>query len=49
MGRDNYQTACRYIRQLNKMGEFEKAYQIIKQLRELYYKRKALMEELDKI
>lgn len=49
MGRNNYQIACRHIRQLNKMGEFENADQIIKQLKGLYYKRKALMEELDKI
>ena len=46
MGRDHYQNACRYLRKMIKMGAREKADSVIEQLRTLYPKRKALMEEL---
>jgi len=49
MGRDHYQNACRYIRKIIKLGAREKANKIISYLRTEYPKRKALMEELDKV
>jgi len=49
MGRDHYQAACRYIRKLIKMGAREKADYVVLQLKTLYPKRKALMEELGQI
>ena len=49
MGRDHYQTACRYIRRMIKLGQKAKAEQLIGQLRTLYAKRPALMEELNRV
>lgn len=49
MGRDHYQNACRYIRKIIKLGARDKANEIISYLRSEYPKRKALMEELDKV
>ncbi len=49
MGRDHYQTACRYLRKMIKMGARDKANNVIQQLKMLYPKRKALMEELQKV
>ncbi|HCU21029.1 MAG: hypothetical protein A2X05_01605 [Bacteroidetes bacterium GWE2_41_25] len=49
MGRNYYQNACRYLRKMIKMGAREKANFVIEQLKVLYPKRKALMEELQKI
>ncbi len=49
MGRDHYQNACRYIRKIIKMGGRDKANGIISYLRAEYPKRKALMEELDRV
>jgi uncharacterized Zn finger protein len=49
MGRDHYQNACRYIRKIIKLGAREKANGIISYLRTEYPKRKALMEELNKV
>ncbi|HAN78325.1 MAG TPA: hypothetical protein DCQ31_11445, partial [Bacteroidales bacterium] len=49
MGRDSYIRICTYLRKLKKMGASEKANFIIRQLKSLYPKRKALMEELDKL
>jgi len=49
MGRDHYQDACRYIRKIIKLGARDKANEIISYLRTEYPKRKALMEELDKV
>lgn len=49
MGRDHYQNACRYIRKIIKLGARDKANEIIAFLRTEYPKRKALMEELDKV
>ena len=49
MGRGHYQTACRYLRKMIKMGARDKANNAIQQLKTLYPKRKALMEELQKV
>ena len=49
MGRDHYQTACRYIRRMIKLGGKAKANNLIAQLRTLYAKRPALMQELDRV
>jgi len=49
MGRGHYQTACRYLRKMIKMGARDKANNVIQQLKALYPKRKALMEELQKV
>ena len=49
MGRDHYQNACRYIRKIIKLGARDKSNEIISFLRAEYPKRKALMEELDKV
>jgi len=49
MGRDHYQTACRYIRRMIKLGGKAQADKLIAQLRTLYAKRPALMQELDRV
>lgn len=49
MGRDHYQNACRYIRKIIKLGARDKANEIVSILKTEYPKRKALMEELDKV
>ncbi len=49
VGRNHYQNACRYIRKIIKLGERDKANEIIAYLRAEYPRRKALMEELNKI
>ncbi len=49
MGRDHYQTVCRYLRKMIKMGARDKSNYVIQQLKTLYPKRKALMEELQKV
>ncbi|MGQ9847779.1 MAG: hypothetical protein ACUVQP_09835 [Bacteroidales bacterium] len=49
IGREHYQNACRYIRKIIKLGARDKANEIISILRTEYPKRKALLEELDKV
>ena len=49
MGRNHYQNACRYLRRVIKLGAREKANEVISYLRSEYPKRKALMEELDRV
>lgn len=49
VGRNHYQNACRYLRRMIKMGERDKANFVIDELRRLYPKRKALIEELAKV
>ena len=49
VSRDHYQNACRYLRRMIKMGARVKANYVIQELRKLYPKRKALMEELLKV
>jgi len=49
VGRKHYQNACRYIRKIIKLGARDKANEIISYLRTEYPKRKALMDELNKV
>lgn len=49
VGRKYYRTACRYIRRMIKLGAREKADEVISQLRQTHYRKKALMEELDNV
>lgn len=49
MGRNHYQEACRYLRRIIKLGGKQKAHELIAYFRAEYPKRKALMEELDKV
>lgn len=49
IGRNYYRTACRYIRRMIKLGAREKADEVISQLRQTHYSRRALMEELDNV
>ena len=48
-GRKHYQTACRYIRKIKKLGLPEKANEIVESLRALYPRRPALLEELNQV
>jgi len=47
VGRNHYQEACRYIRRIKNLREFDIAEELIQTLRYLYPMRRALMEELD--
>lgn len=49
IGRNYYRTACKYIRKMIKLGAREKADEVISQLRQTHYNRRALMEELDNV
>lgn len=49
IGRDHYQNACKYLRRIIKLGARDKANEIISFFRAEYPKRKALMEELNKV
>ncbi len=49
VGRKYYRTACRYIRRMIKLGARDKADEVISQLRQTHYRKKALMEELDNV
>lgn len=49
VGRNYYRTACKYIRRMIKLGAREKADEVISQLRQTHYRKKALMEELDNV
>ena len=49
MGRKHYQTACRYLRRMKKLGGNEKANKLIEHFKETYPKRKALLEELNRV
>lgn len=49
VGRNYYRTACRYIRRMIKLGARDKADEVISQLRQTHYRKKALMEELDNV
>lgn len=49
IGRNYYRTACRYIRKMIKLGARDKADEVISQLRQTHYNRRALMEELDNV
>ncbi len=47
--RSHYQEACRYIRKIIKLGAKRRAHEVIAFLRAKYPRRKALLEELNKI
>jgi uncharacterized Zn finger protein len=49
LGRNNYQTACRYLRRMKKLGGNEQANELIELFRKQYPQRKALMDELNKV
>ena len=49
MGREHYQTACRYIRRMIKLGARPMATDLVQELKVLYPTRRALLEELGKV
>lgn len=49
MGRSHYQSVCRYIGRMIKLGARPMAVELMEQLRKLYPKRRALLEELSGI
>lgn len=49
VGRKHYQTACRYLRRMKKLGGNKQVNELIKLFREKYPKRKALMDELNSV
>jgi uncharacterized Zn finger protein len=49
MGRNHYQTACRYLRRMKKLGGNEKVNELIAHLKITYPKRKALLDELNRV
>jgi len=48
-GRKHYQFACRYLRRMIKLGRSNKAHETIAILRKRFPRRRALMEELNKV
>lgn len=49
VGRNHYQTACRYLRRMKKLGGNEQADELITLFRKKYPQRKALMDELNNV
>ncbi len=49
IGRNHYQTACRYLRRMKKLGGNEKVNQLIELFRKQYPQRRALMDELNRV
>ena len=49
MGRNHYQTACRYLRRMKKLGGSEDVSSLVATFKKKYPKRKALMEELSEV
>jgi len=49
VGRNHYQTACRYLRRMKKLGGSERVNELMELFRNQYPKRKALMVELAKM
>ncbi|MFV0573288.1 MAG: SWIM zinc finger family protein [Xanthomarina gelatinilytica] len=49
IGRNHYQTACRYIRRMKKLGGLNEVNTLVETLKEKYPQRRALMDELSKI
>jgi hypothetical protein len=49
VGRNHYQTACRYLRRMKKLGANERVNELIELFRKKYPQRKALMDELTKV
>lgn len=48
-GRNHYQTACRYLRRMKKLGGNDKVINLIELFRKQYPQRKALMDELTRV
>lgn len=49
VGRNYYQTTCRYLRRMKKLGGTERVNNLIEVFRKQYPQRKALMDELTKV
>ena len=49
IGRNHYQTACRYLRRMKKLGAKDRVNELIKLFRENYPHRKALIDELTRV
>ena len=49
IGRSHYQTACRYLRRMKKLGGNEQVDELIELFRKQYPQRKALMDELTRV
>lgn len=49
VGRNHYQTACRYLRRMKKLGGNEQVNDLIESFRKQYPQRKALMDELNRV
>lgn len=49
IGRNYYQTACRYLRRMKKLGGKEKVNELIELFRKQYPQRRALMDELNQV
>ncbi len=49
MGRNQYQTACSYLRRMKKMGGNDKVNELIELFRKQYPRRSALMDELTRV
>lgn len=49
IGRNHYQTACRYLLRMKKLGGKEKVNELIELFRKQYPQRKALMDELTRV
>ena len=48
-GRNHYQTACKYLRRMKKLGGNDQVYNVIELFRKQYPQRKALMDELSRV
>lgn len=49
VGRNHYQTACSYLRRMQKLGGVEEVNRLIAIFRKNYPRRSALMDELNKL
>ncbi len=49
IGRNHYQTACRYLRRMKKLGGNDRVNELIELFRKQYPQRKALMDELTRV
>ncbi len=49
LGRDHYQTACKYLRRMKKLGGNEQVNELVENFKKKYPQRKALMDELSRV
>jgi len=49
VGRNHYQTACKYLRRMKKLGGNTKVNELIEQFRQKYPQRRAMMDELNRV